>query len=145
MVFQYSRDNLELEFRCRNAWFPLKRLRMDRQSLNVCFLNDERELSESLILMPGINKKIIAAALMKGNSSSFEQVADPTTFAAKSCILGNKKAECHQASRIGFRQEPASMMPEASGKIANAQSHRIHFNYIEANLILSWRILYGFC
>jgi len=36
----------------------------------------------------GIAEIVIAVALMAGNPSTFGQVTDPTTFAAKSSILG---------------------------------------------------------
>ena len=38
----------------------------------------------------GIAEKFIAIALMPGNSSNSEQAADPTIFAAKSSMPGNK-------------------------------------------------------
>jgi len=65
----------------------------------------------------GIAENLIAVALSVRTSSTFHKLPIHQISLQNPACLVTNKAECHQAPRIGFRQEPASMMPEASGKI----------------------------
>ena len=67
----------------------------------------------------GIVEIVITVVIMVGNSINFGQAADPTTFAAKSSMLGNirVKTERSQALRERSDQEPATICVEAPGKM----------------------------